>query len=57
MQLVHIDVLDGLLDALSADITRVLNDLSTAHTLPSPATLGRAVEVRSPSEVTGPDTP
>jgi transposase len=57
MQVAHIDFLDEQLDALSADITRLLTDLSADPTPPSLAATGGSGEVGSVSELTGPDTP
>jgi transposase len=57
MQVAHIDFLDEQLEALSADITRLLTDLSADPTPPSSAATGGAGEVGSPSELTGPNTP
>jgi transposase len=57
MQVAHIDFLDEQLEALSADITRLLTDLSADPTPPSSAATGGAGEVGSPSELTGPNAP
>ena len=57
MQVAHIDFLDEQLEALSADITRLLTELSAAPTPPSSTATAPPGAVESASELTGLDLP
>jgi transposase len=57
MPVAHMDFRDEPLEALSADMTRLLTDLSTAPTPPSPAASAPPGAAGSAATLTGPDIP